>query len=68
MISNVPTGRLVKVIRATARGSDYLGPCEICSKNMPESYAARYGRERMRENGVVISTNQAVAHTGIKNV
>lgn len=53
MISNVPTGRLVKVIRATAKGSDYLGPCEICSKNMPESYAARYGRERMRENGVV---------------
>ncbi|HFU1254308.1 TPA: hypothetical protein ACGQTK_004870 [Klebsiella quasipneumoniae] len=53
MISNEPTGRMVKVIRATSRGSDYLGPCEICSKNMPEAYAARYGRERMRANGEV---------------
>lgn len=42
MISNEPTGRMVKVIRATGRGSDYLGPCEICSINMPEAYAARY--------------------------
>lgn len=41
MISNEPTGLMVKVIRATSRGSDYLGPCEICSKNMPEAYAAR---------------------------
>lgn len=53
MISNEPTGRMVKVIRATSRGSDYLGPCEICSKNMPEAFAARYGRERKRANGEV---------------
>ncbi|WP_227525404.1 hypothetical protein, partial [Klebsiella pneumoniae] len=50
---NVPTGRMVKVIRTTGRSSDYLGPCEICSENMSESYAARYGRERLKENGVV---------------
>lgn len=53
MIPNAPTGRMVKVIRATGRGSDYLGPCEICSTNMPEAYAARYGRERKRANGEV---------------
>lgn len=51
MISNVPTGRMIKVIRATGLGSDYLGPCEICQRNTPESYSARYGRERLRENG-----------------
>lgn len=53
MIQNEPTGRMVKVTRATGRSSDYLGPCEICSKNMPEAYAARYGRERKRANGEV---------------
>ena len=49
MIQNEPTGRMVKVTRATGRSSDYLGPCEICSKNMPEAYAARYGRKSYRE-------------------
>jgi hypothetical protein len=68
MISNVPTGRMVKVIRTTGRSSDYLGPCEICSENMSESYAARYGRERLKENGVVYIDKSGVAHTGIKNV
>ena len=67
MIQNEPTGRMIKVTRATGRSSDYLGPCEICSKNMPEAYAARYGKERelMVKS---ISINPEVAHMAIENV
>lgn len=37
MIQNEPTGRMIKVTRATGRSSDYLGPCEICSKKYARS-------------------------------
>lgn len=68
MISNEPTGRMVKVIRATGRGSDYLGPCEICSKNMPEAYAARYGGKERELMVKSISINPEEAHMAIENV
>lgn len=53
MIQNEPTGRMVKVTRATGRSSDYLGPCEICSKKYARSIRSTLRKERKRANGEV---------------
>lgn len=66
MISNKPTGRLIKVTRSTGLGSNHLGPCELCSKNTFEVYASRYGRERIRPNGEIYTDKSGGSTYGHK--
>ncbi len=68
MISNEPTGRMVKVIRATGRGSDYRGPArfaqKICQKHTQHVMEGKE-RELMVKS---ISINPEEAHMAIENV
>ncbi len=68
MISNEPTGLMVKVIRATSRGSDYRGLArfaqKICQKHTQHVTEGKE-RELMVKS---ISINPEVAHMAIENV
>ncbi len=68
MIQNEPTGRMIKVTRATGRSSDYLGLArfaqKICQKHTQHVTEGKE-RELMVKS---ISINPEVAHMAIENV
>lgn len=48
--------RIIKTIRRTGRGSDYLGNCECGGKHMSEAFVAQSRREYQRASGKVDSS------------
>jgi hypothetical protein len=47
----IATGRILRRMRGTGRGSDYFGACELCGKGCSEVHATQNVREYRRENG-----------------
>lgn len=43
------TGLFVNTVRATGRGSDYFGACEMCGKSMSETFC--FARFRIYRHG-----------------
>lgn len=48
-----PTGRIIRALRNTGRGSDYYGACDRCNKHVSEVFVSQSKREYVRENGEV---------------
>lgn len=45
------TGKFIKELHSTGRGSDLYGGCDQCGKHMAECFVAQSKREYRRENG-----------------
>jgi hypothetical protein len=58
----VLTGRKIKRIEGTGRGSDYWGGCERCGKPMSEAFRYVYGDEYRRESGELYDNAHAVSY------
>jgi len=56
------TGRTVRRIQGTGRGSDYYGVCDRCKKNMSEAFKIKIGQEYRRENGELYDNAFAVSY------
>jgi hypothetical protein len=56
------TGRTVRRIEGTGRGSDYYGGCERCGKPMSEAFKYLFGQEYRRENGELYDNAHAVSY------
>lgn len=56
------TGRTIRAIVGTGRGSDYYGRCERCGKPASEIFKLITGPEYVRDNGETYSTTHAVSH------
>jgi hypothetical protein len=46
-----PTNRFLRSYRATGRGSDYLGQCDVCDKHMAEAYMFTFNRVFKHKDG-----------------
>lgn len=58
----MPTGRTVRRIEGTGRGSDYWGGCERCGKPMSEAFKYVFGHEYRRESGELYDNAHAVSY------
>ena len=56
------TGRTVRRLVGTGRGSDYWGNCERCGKPMSEAYKFMFGHEYVRESGELYDNAHAVSY------
>ena len=56
------TGREIRRIVGTGRGSDYFGMCERCGKPMSETFKLENGKEYVRENGELYDNAHPVSY------
>ena len=57
-----PTGRTVRRIQGTGRGSEYYGGCDCCGKSMSEAFKLLRGQEYRRKDGELYDNAFAVSY------